>query len=164
MTTDLKTLIAREKQFAEELIAEARAYYEATGPVEVETVFGNTPATVLLPFMPPREFEELTDKHPRRPGNPVDAPVWFNLHAVTRGYPGIVVVVDGERDDLRRIQGDEIKYLWPEVYDQMPPEDRENFHIAVWAMHVWEPQQRREALLRRESSKSAVDGSEADNG
>ncbi|WP_136056821.1 hypothetical protein [Microbacterium sp. K24] len=148
--TDIKKLIAKQKHFAEELLAEAREYYAATGPVEVKTVFGDTPVKVLMPFMSPKEFEKLTDVHPPRPAHPTDAPLWFNLHAVARNYPGVVVDSDDGQDDLRRIQGDEIRYLWPEIFDEMPPEDQRNFHMAVWAMHVWEPQQRRERKLNRE--------------
>ncbi|MCT1394591.1 hypothetical protein M4D51_02490 [Microbacterium sp. p3-SID338] len=151
MSERIKALIAKQRKFAEELLAEAKAYYDETGPVEVETVFGDTVATVLLPFVEPKEFEELTERHPARPGNPTDARVWFNLHAVTRAYPGISLRFGDETDDLRRIRGDEIAYLWPEVFDAMPPEDQENFRVAVWAMHVWEPQKRKAAKKERES-------------
>lgn len=154
---DIKELVRRHKQIAEELLAEAKAYYDATGPVEVTTSFGDSTATVLLPFIPPKEFTELTDHHWPRPGNRVDAPLYFNLHAVTRNYPGIVIVADGVEDDLRRIKGDSITYLWPEMFDVMPPEDQENFRIAVWAMHIWEPQKRREAKKAREGAPATAD-------
>lgn len=149
--TDLKELVRKQRQLAEALLAEAKAYYDETGPVEVRTMFGDTPATVLLPFMEPKAFGELIENYPPRPGNVVDAPVWFNLHAVARAYPGVTVVVDGETDDLRRIDGDRIRYLWPEVFDAMPPEDQQNFHMAVWAMHVFEPKQREAAIRKREA-------------
>lgn len=155
----IKELLAKQKRFAEKLVEEAKAYYDATGPVEVETVFGETAATVLVPFVVPERFQELTEQHPPRPGNAVDTSVWFNLHAVARNYPGVTVVMDDEEDDLRRIEGDEIRYLWPEVFDAMPPEDQQNFHMAVWSMHVWEPKKRLEAIKRREAEDSAaVDG------
>ncbi len=147
---DLKKLIAKQRQVADELLAEAKAYYDETGPVEVETIFGDIPATVLMPFMPPKDFADLSERFPPRPGSAVDAPVWFNLHAVARAYPGVAVRVDDAEDDLLRIDGDEIRYIWPDIFDAMPPEDQQNFHIAVWSMHVWEPKQRRESIKQRQ--------------
>lgn len=143
--TDIKELIERQRQVAEELVAEAEAYYAAVGPVEVETVFGDKPATFHIPFLHPSKFSELADRFPPRPGVAVDMPLWFNLDKVARNYPNVVVVVDGASDDLYRVRGKEAVYIWPELYDLMPPEDGQNFRMAVWALNVWEPQQRREA-------------------
>lgn len=146
--TDIKELLRRQKQLAEELVAEAEAYYAAVGPVEVETVFGEKPATFLIPFMHPTEFTNLTDHHAPRPGVAVDAPLWFNLDAVARNYPGVTLVVGDDVDDLYRVREKEAVYIWPEIYPQMPPEDRKDFRMAVWALNVWEPRQRREAKER----------------
>lgn len=138
-------LIAKQKQMTEELVAEAEAYYASVGPVEVETVFGETKAKFLIPFMHPRKFSDLADHHPPRPGVAVDGPLWFNIDAVARVYPGVTLLVGGEADDMYRVRDKEAVYVWPELYDEMPPEDQQNFRMAVWGLNVWEPQQRREA-------------------
>lgn len=153
--TDLKTLIEKQKRMAEELVAEAAAYYEKVGPVEVETVFGDRPATFRVPFMHPSEFSELADRFAPRPGVAVDMPLWFNLDAVARNYPGVTLVVDGEVDDLFRVREKQAVYVWPELYPHMPPEDQKEFRMAVWGLNVWEPQQRREALLARKKEEAA---------
>lgn len=157
--TDLKKLIARQKQVTEELIAEAEEYYARVGPTEVAAVFGESTAMIRVPFIHPRTFDDIAEVHPPRPGVAVDAPLWFNLNAVTRAYPGVTVVVDGEEDDMFRVRDKEAVYIWPELFDQMAPEDQANLRMAVWALNVWEPQQRREAKYagRREAEKSEVD-------
>lgn len=155
--TDFKTLIEKQKRMAEELVAEAEAYYEKVGPVEVETIFGGLAATFRVPFMHPSEFSELADRFPPRPGVAVDMPLWFNLDAVARNYPGVTLVVDGEMDDLFRVRDKEAVYVWPELYPQMPPEHQKEFRMAVWALNVWEPEQRRAALMAREKG-SVTDG------
>ena len=147
--TDIKKLIEKQKGIAEELVAEAEAYYESVGPVEVEAVFGDRPATFQVPFMHPTEFDDLADRDPPRPGIAVDMPLWFNIDQVARNYPNVTLVVDGETDDMYRIQDKNAVYIWPELYDRMPPEDRQNFRMAVWALNVWEPQQRRDAKLKK---------------
>lgn len=141
--TDLKKLIEKQKNLAEELIAEADAYYASIGPVEVEAMFGESKATFRIPFVLPADFNELASRHWPRPGVAVDAPLWFNLDAVTKNYPGIAVVVDGEEDDLFRVRDKAAVYIFPELYAQMPPEDAQNLRMAVWALHIWEPEQRR---------------------
>ena len=156
----IKKLIEKQKQMVEELIAEADAYYAAVGPVEVETVFGETKATFHIPFMHPEEFNEFADHHPPRPGVAVDAPLWFNADAVARNYPGVTLVVDGEVDDMYRVRDKEAVYVWPELYAKMPPEDQQNFRMAVWALNVWEPQQRREA---KNADYRAAEKKESDN-
>jgi hypothetical protein len=153
--TDIKELIKRQKRMAEELIAEAEVYYAEVGPTEVETVFGETRATILVPFVHPTTFNDIADLHAPRPGVAVDGPLWFNLDAVTRAYPGIVLVVDGNEDDLYRVRDKEAVYVWPELYEQMAPEDRANVRMAVWALNVWEPEQRRAAKVAK---KEAEDG------
>ncbi|MCK2025094.1 hypothetical protein KZC56_02190 [Microbacterium sp. SSW1-47] len=155
--TNIKTLIEKQRQIAEEVIAEAEAYYASVGPVEVETVFGGRAATLRVPFVHPSEFSELADRFAPRPGVAVDLPLWFNLDAVTRNYPGVTLVVDGEVDDLFRVRDKEAVYVWPELYPQMPPEDQKEFRMAVWALNVWEPEQRREELLARKKG-SVADG------
>lgn len=150
--TDVRELINNHKRITEELIGEAKAYYESVGPVEVEAVFGDRLATFQVPFMLPSEFNELADRHPPRPAIAVDMPLWFNIDAVARNYPNVTVVVDGETDDMYRIRDKSAVYIWPELYDLMSPEDRQNFRMAVWALNVWEPQQRRDAKLKKEAN------------
>lgn len=145
--TNLKEKIARAKGLAEELIAEAEAYYASVGPVEVEAMLGETEVTFRVPFMHPNEFSELAARHWPRAGVAVDAPLWFNLDAVTKNYPNITMVVDGEEDDLYRVRDKQAVYIFPEMYTQMPPEDAQNLRMAVWALNIWEPQQRREKKL-----------------
>ncbi|WP_091226807.1 hypothetical protein [Microbacterium sp. 3J1] len=154
--TTLKEKIEREKNLAEELIAEAEAYYASVGPVEVDAVLGETKVTFQVPFMYPIDFNELASTHWPRPGVAVDAPLWFNLDAVTKNYPNITMVVDGEEDDLYRVRNKEAVYIFPELYAQMPPEDAQNLRMAVWALNIWEPQQRRE--------KKVAEKKEAENG
>lgn len=145
--TDIKTLIQREKDLVSELVAEAEAHYAAVGPVEVETLFGESAATFQIPFMHPREFADFADRFPPRPGVAVDVPLWFNIDGVARNYPNVTLVVDGEADDMFRVRDREAVYVWPELYDRMPPEDRQSFRMAVWALNVWEPQQRKAAKV-----------------
>lgn len=155
---NVEELIQREKDWVAELVSEAEAYYASVGPVEVDTVFGEEPATFQVPFMHPTEFEALAEKYPPRPGVAVDLPLWFNIDAVARNYPNVTLVVDGKADDLYRVREKQAEYVWPELYDRMPPEDRQSFRMAVWGLNVWEPQQRREAKRAR------VVKEEADNG
>ncbi|MCV0334081.1 hypothetical protein [Microbacterium sp.] len=155
---DINTLVERSKQVAEEVLAEATAYYESVGPVEVETVFGEKQATFQIPFIHPTEFEELAERFAPRPGVAVDMPLWFNIDKVARHYPNVKLVVDGATDDMYRVREKEAVYIWPELYDQMPPEDRQSFRMAVWALNVWEPQQRKAAkyeALKQEGDDNA---------
>lgn len=149
--TDLKELIERQKRWNEVLVTEAHEYYESVGPVEVEAVFGKRPVTFRVPFIHPTSFNDVADKFPPRAGVAVDSTLWFNLAAVARNYPGVTLVVDGEEDDLFRVRNKEAVYVWPELYDEMPPEDQQNFRMAVWSLNIWEPQQRRNAIKAREA-------------
>lgn len=153
--TDIKVLVERQKQLAEQLVAEAKAHYAEIGPVEVETVFGGLAATFQVPFIHPKEFSELADRFPPRPGVAVDMPLWFNLDAVSKNYPGVTLVVDDDEDDLFRVRDKQAVYVWPELYEQMPPEDQKDFRMAVWALNVWEPEQRREALVARRKKEAS---------
>lgn len=141
--TDLKELIARQKRMNDDLVKAAQEYYASVGPVEVETMFGDQRATFRIPFMHPTKFNDLADQHPPRRGVAADAALWFNLAAVARNYPGVTLVLGGEEDDLYRVRDKEAVYVWPELYDEMPPEDQQNFRMAVWGLHIWEPEQRR---------------------
>ena len=147
--TKIKDLIEKQKKFAEELAAEAKAYYDKIEPVEVESLFGETLATFRVPFVHPRDFNDLVERFP--PGRSIiDASLWFSLDKVAMNYPGMTLVVGDEVDDLYRVRDREAVYIWPEIYKQMPPEDAQNFRMAIWALHIWEPQQRREAKKQRE--------------
>lgn len=131
------------------LLEKARAHYDSIQPVDVEIMLGEAMATLRIPFMRPGEFSDLTDYHPPRPGVAADMPLWFSLSDVTRVYPGIVLVTDDGEDNLFRLRDKEAAYVWPELYDALAPEDAKNARMAVWALHVWEPEQRHKAALAK---------------
>lgn len=142
-------------QFVDELIAKANEYYDNVQPIEQEAVFGDSLGIVRFPFMMPAEFDHLTLLHPSRPNVPHDRALGFSLDGVTRNYPGVIAVLDGEEDDMYRVRNREAVYIWPELYDRMSTEDRHKLRGAVWEMHIWAPQQQHE---RADRVKEQVNG------
>lgn len=139
----------------EAMIAKQEEYFRSIQPVEVDVIVSERPTKLFVPFVWPSEFSELSDRHPPRLGVPRDVALWFDLDAVTGAYPGITAVVDGEEDDLIRLRGQEAAYCWPDLYKVLSPEDRQNARMAVWALHVWEPeQQRKAAMAKREGANN----------
>lgn len=132
MTIDIDALIKRQQD-----------YLESIQPVDVEVTLGEQIVNIRVPFIMPSEFNDLADHHPPRPGVQADLPLWFSLHDTTRAYPNVTIIVGDEEDDLFVIRDKEAFYRWGEVYDALEPEDQANVRMAVWALHVWEPQQRK---------------------
>lgn len=149
--TSIEEVIEQKSSGLDDLIKQARAHLESIEPVDVEVVFGDQAATVRVPFIMPDDFTELTDLHPPRPGVAVDMSLWFSLSAVTAAYPGVVLIIDDVEDDLYRVREKEAVYIWPELYAVMSPEDAQNVRMAVWALHIWEPQQRLAAAKAKEA-------------
>lgn len=137
-------------QFVDELIAKANEYYGNVQLIEQEAVFGETLGIVRIPFMMPAEFDHLTLLHPPRPNVPHDRVLGFSLDGVTRNYPGVLAVLDGEEDDMYRVRNREAVYIWPDLYDRMSTEDRHKLRGAVWEMHIWAPQQHHDGAGRAE--------------
>lgn len=150
-TTKLKD---KSERWLEDLIRKANEYFDSVQPVDVEVVLEEQPVIVRVPFIRPDEFSELTSCHPPRPGVAVDATLWFGLSGVTRAYPGITILHDGEEDDLYRVRNQEAVYTWPEIYDVLAPEDAQNVRMAVWALHIWEPQQRHAAARAKKEANN----------
>lgn len=127
----------------DELIANQKAYLESIEPMDVPVAIGEKNLVVRVPFLMPEEFTRLVENHPPRPGVAQDIPLWFSLAGVTRAIPNIVLVDGDEEDDLFRLRDKEAVYTWPEIFDALEPEDSQNVRMAVWALHIWEPEQRR---------------------
>lgn len=125
------------------MIAGQKAYLESIEPVDVPVAIGEKNLTVRVPFLMPEEFGSLTAVHPPRPGVAVDLTLWFSLDAVTKAMPNITLIDGDEVDDLFRLRDKEAVYVWPEIYSALEPEDAQNVRMAVWALHIWEPEQRR---------------------
>ena len=137
------------------MIAGQKAYLESIQPVDVPVAIGEKNLTVRVPFLMPEEFGNRTALHPPRPGVAVDLTLWFSLDAVTKAMPNITLIDGDEVDDLFRLRDKEAVYVWPEIYRTLEPEDAQNVRMAVWALHIWEPEQRRLTVLQKK---------EADNG
>lgn len=138
MTIDIDAMIAGQK-----------AYLESIQPVDVPVAIGEKNLTVRVPFLMPEEFGNLTALHPPRPGVAVDLTLWFSLDAVTRAMPNITLIDGDEVDDLFRLRDKEAVYVWPEIYRTLEPEDAQNVRMAVWGLHIWEPEQRRLSVLQK---------------
>lgn len=126
----------------DKLIAEQKAYLESIQPVDVPVAIGEKNLTIRVPFMMPAEFSNLAALHPPRPGVAVDLMLWFNLDAVTNAMPNITLIDGDDIDDLFRLRDKEAVYVWPEIYRALEPEDAQNVRMAVWGLHIWEPEQR----------------------
>jgi hypothetical protein len=127
----------------DKLIAEQKAYLESIQPVDVPVAIGEKNLTIRVPFMMPAEFSHLAALHPPRPGVAVDLMLWFNLDAVTKAMPNITLIDGDDIDDLFRLRDKEAVYVWPEIYRALEPEDAQNVRMAVWGLHIWEPEHRR---------------------
>lgn len=148
--TDIKKLAQKSGGRLDELLEKQKEYLASIQPVDVAMMFEDEAVTVRVPFIMPEEFSELTARHAPQIGVAVDASLWFSLSGVTAAYPGVVLIVDGVEDDLYRVRDKEAVYIWPEVYAAMSPEDAKDVRMAVWALHIWEPQKRHAEALKRE--------------
>jgi len=149
--TDKTKTIGADKFLLEELIARQDEYFRSIEPVEVDVIVGEQPVKLFVPFIYPTEFDELAARNPPHRFGAVDIPLWFDLEGVTGSYPGITVVSDGETDDLYRVRDQEAVYCWPDLYKVLSPEDRKSARMAVWALHVWEPDQQRKRAAAKKS-------------
>lgn len=134
------------------MIAGQKAYLESIQPVDVPVAIGEKNLTVRVPFLMPEEFGALAALHPPRPGVAVDLMLWFSLDAVTKAMPSIVLIDGDEVDDLFRLRDKEAVYVWPEIYAALEPEDAQNVRMAVWGLHIWEPEQRRLSVLQKKGA------------
>lgn len=135
------------------MLAEQKAYLESIQPVDVPVAIGEKRLTVRVPFLMPRVFEKVTEAHPPRRDAPQDLSLWFSLAGVTRALPEVVLVDGDGVDDLFRLRDKEAVYVWSEIYDALEPEDAQNVRMAVWGLHVWEPEQRRVKAMNRGAKK-----------
>ncbi|WP_165875437.1 hypothetical protein [Microbacterium sp. PI-1] len=140
------------------LIAGQKAYLESIQPVDVPVAVGEKNLVVRVPFLMPTEFSNLAALHPPRPGVAADLSLWFSLDRLTRAMPNITLIDGDETDDLFRLRDKEAVYVWSEIYDALEPEDAQNVRMAVWALHIWEPEQRRAAVLEKKAKKEADNG------
>lgn len=140
------------------MIAGQKAYLESIEPVDVPVAIGEKNLIIRVPFLMPEEFGILTAVHPPRPGVAVDLTLWFSLDAVTKAMPNITLIDGDEVDALFRLRDKEAAYVWPEIYGALEPEDAQNVRMAVWALHIWEPEQRRLSVLQKKTKKGAHNG------
>lgn len=122
------------------LVKQAQEYYESVGPTDVEVLLGDQVVTVRLPYLMPAAFSELAAKHPPHVGGAVTG--WFDGDQVVRNYPDVVLIVDGEEDDLLVIRERAAHYRWPEVWDALDGESRDSLRATVWGLYVYEPQKK----------------------
>lgn len=148
--TDINKLVQKEGGWLEALLEKQKEHLASIQPVDVAVMFEDEAVIVRVPFIMPDEFSELTARHAPQIGVAVDSSLWFSLSGVTAAYPGVVLIVDGVEDDLYRVRDREAVYIWPEVYAAMSPEDAKDVRMAVWGLHIWEPQQRHAEALKRE--------------
>lgn len=140
----------------DELIARQDEYHRSIQPVEVDVIVGEQQVKLFVPFVYPDVFSALADRNPPHRFGAADIPLWFDLEGVTSSYPGVTVVAGGEEDDLFRVRDKEAVYCWPDLYKVLSPEDRQSARMAVWALHVWEPEQQRKAAMAKSEGADNV--------
>lgn len=136
------------------LLAEAKAAEDAREPVDVEVVLGDKVVTVRMPYLKNDAFEPLVAKHSRFPFRDAIG-CWFDLDAVTRDHPDIVLIDGDKSDDLYVLRDREAVYRWADVYDALGSNDKQSLQAAFWGVYIYEPQQQLEKARAKK---------EADNG
>lgn len=117
-------------------IAKARARAEKRETVVQPVIFNDAKVGVQLTAMSPAEWREYTLKHPPRASVQLDMNASTNLDSAVRDYVGVVLVDGDETDDMKATGDDgETVYRWPEVYDSLSRQDRENLAFALWMIH-----------------------------
>lgn len=116
------------------LIAGAKAALEAVEPVTQDVALGDEVVGVRVWPIAGTEWRELTVKHPPRPDAVRDRNMGYNLDAVARVYPRVVLVVD----DVEQQVGER----WAEIWDVLSAPDQENVALAIWGANEFEPRKR----------------------
>lgn len=123
----------------DDLIRREREYQDSIQPVDVEVVLGDEILTVRIPYLHDEAFKNFLASHPV-PRNPLGTQ--FDLNAVMRDHPEIVLVDGDEVDEMFVLKGKKAHYRWPELYDALSDNDKENLQAVIWGFHVHEPRQR----------------------
>jgi hypothetical protein len=152
----------KKKLDIDELIRQEKEWHESIKPVDVQVMFGDRILTVRIPYIHGPAFEDVANKYPV-PRNASGA--WFDLKAVTREHPDVVLIDGEETDDLYVARNKQIVYRWPEIFDALGTEDRENLEAVVWGLHVHEPRKRlAQALKAKAAARRAAEAEEVENG
>ena len=117
-------------------IAKARARAEKRETVTQPVIFNDAQIGVKMTAMTDDEWRAYTLMHPPRASVRLDMNASTNLDSAVREYQGVVLVDGDESDDLlSKNQEGETVYRWPEVYDSLSRQDRENLAFALWMIH-----------------------------
>jgi len=148
----------------DDLIRKEREYHESIEPVDVEVLLGGKVLTVRVPYVYGPKFDDLAAKYPVerwQRGN--RGP--FDLDAVMREHPGVLLIDGDEQDDMFVIRDQAAFYRWPEVYDALSESDKESLQAVIWGLHVLEPGKRVKAALEaRAQLENEQAAKEAQNG
>jgi hypothetical protein len=117
-------------------IAKARARAEKRETVVQPVIFNDAQIGVKLTAMSDDDWRAYTLLHPPREAVRLDLNAATNLDSAVREYQGVILVDGDETDDLlAKNEEGETVYRWPEVYDTLSRQDRENLAFALWMIH-----------------------------
>lgn len=121
----------------DELIETARAQFEDAEPLLAADVnVKGQKLQIFVKALPRVDWQDLKAQHPMRDGAVRDFRVDYNLDGVTREYPKVSVILNGEPDDLTRVSEDGTTVsVWPALYDSLPGEAIDAVAFAVWGVN-----------------------------
>lgn len=114
MSTDLKTLIDRQRAKNEEVVAE-----------DVEVVLGGEIVTITVQKVTPETWDKLIMRNPARTGSASDEEAGYNTKGVTLAYPRLLL--DGEVLDSETIAS---------MYAVLESTWRNALGIVIWGVNV----------------------------
>lgn len=121
------------------ILRDSQEYEESREPIDAHVVIGKKVVTVRIPYLSGNEFDDVTCKY-AYPFPYRDAlGCWFDLGAVTRNHPRIVLVDGDDVDDLVVVKDSDDHYRWPEVYAALSEGDRMTLQSVVWGVYIHEP-------------------------
>lgn len=137
----------------EALIAGAKKAIEQVEPEDVKVLMGEELVTVRLWPLSGQEYRALVADHPARvveeDGQKTvrqgDRPYGCNIDSLTRAYPRVALVQDGEETELS-------PELWGRILDVMPSDGIEGVMATISFMNVAIPAQRTVAALGKASA------------
>ena len=127
----------------DDLIAKARAEVAEAPPVTKHVMLGGEMVGVRYRPLPGDQWRALKARFLPRDGSFFDQNLGFNIDEVTRAFPNMSIVRDGEVDDLRRPGDDgKTRYIWPDVFSALDDPAIEIIAQSLWETHQYLPQQR----------------------
>jgi hypothetical protein len=130
-------------------IRERLAELEATGSVE----------TLRFTRLPGKDWSVLTSLHPVRPDVMIDRHYGYNFDAVCEAAARF-------RDKSGRAYGARLEdgipveltnHEWSELFDVLSGSDIGKIRDAIWALNEYEPEQRRQALVKGSGAATRSD-------